>query len=33
MIGNLMTKPTQGSIFKKFRDLIIGVIPIKKDNK
>ena len=26
-----MTKPMQGSLFKKFRDLFIGVIPIKKD--
>ena len=25
-----MTKHTQGSLFKKFRDLIMGVIQIKK---
>ena len=31
MIGYFMTKPIQGSIFKKFRDMIIGVIPIKND--
>ncbi len=27
MIGDFMTKPTQGSLFKKFRDQIMGVIP------
>ena len=30
MIGNFITKPIKGSIFKKFRDLIMGVIQIKK---
>ena len=33
MIGNFITKPSQGSLFKKFRDLIMVVIPIKKDIK
>jgi hypothetical protein len=28
MIGDFMTKPTQGSLFKKFRDLIMGVTTI-----
>ena len=31
MIGKFMTKPMHRSIFNKFRDLIIGVVPIKKD--
>ena len=26
-----MTDPTQGSLFNNFRDLIMGVIPIKND--
>jgi hypothetical protein len=26
MIGDFMTKPTQGALFKKFRDQIMGVI-------
>ena len=30
MIGDFVTKPTHGSIFKKFIYLIMGVIPIKK---
>ena len=25
--GDFLTKPNQGSIFKRFRDLIMGVIP------
>ena len=29
MIVYFMTKPIQGSIFKKFRELILGFIPIK----
>jgi len=29
MIGDFMTKPTQGALFKKFRDQIMGVIPAK----
>ena len=28
-----MTKTMQGILFKNFRDLIMGVIPIKNDNK
>jgi len=28
MIGDFATKPLQGAIFKKFRDLIMGVVPI-----
>jgi len=28
MIGDYMTKPLQGSLFCKFRDLIMGVVPI-----
>ena len=28
-----MTKPMQGILFKKFRDLITGVITIKKDTQ
>ena len=31
MIGDFMTNPTQGSLFKKCIYLIMGVIPIKKD--
>ena len=31
MIGDSMTKPTNGIFFKKFRYLIMGFIPIKKD--
>jgi hypothetical protein len=27
MIADFMTKPTQGALFKKFRDQIMGVIP------
>ena len=26
MTGYLLTKPNQGSIFKRFRDLIVGVV-------
>ena len=33
IMGDFITKPMQRSIFRKFRDLIMGVIPIKKDNK
>ena len=25
--GDFLTKPNQGSIFKRFRDLIMGVMP------
>lgn len=28
MIGDYATKPLQGAVFKKFRDLIMGVVPI-----
>ena len=31
MIGYFMTKPTQGSLFKKFRNLIMVIIPVKMD--
>ena len=27
MIGDYMTKPLQGALFKKFRDMIMGVVP------
>ena len=30
MIGDFMTKPNQGSLFMKFRDMIVGVIPPQK---
>jgi hypothetical protein len=29
MIGDFMTKPTQGALFKKFRDQIMGVTPAR----
>jgi hypothetical protein len=29
MIGDFMTKPLQGALFKTFRDQIMGVIPAK----
>ena len=29
MIGDYATKPLQGAVFKKFRDFIMGVVPIK----
>ena len=32
MIGDYMTKPLQGSLFRKFRDLIMGVVPIERQN-
>ena len=28
MIGDYMTKPLQGALFRKFRDLIMGVLPV-----
>jgi hypothetical protein len=31
MIGDYMTKPLQGALFKKFRDLIMGVIRVQKN--
>ena len=29
MIGDFATKPLQGALFRKFRDLIMGIIPTK----
>jgi len=29
MIGDFATKPLQGALFKKLRDLIMGVVPVK----
>jgi hypothetical protein len=29
MIGDFMTKPNQGALFKKFRDQIMGVVPAR----
>jgi hypothetical protein len=29
MIGDFMTKPLQGALFRKFRDQIMGVIPVR----
>lgn len=29
MIGDYATKPVQGSLFRKFRDMIMGVVPPK----
>ena len=28
MIGDFATKPLQGATFKKFRDYIMGVVPV-----
>ena len=33
MTGDFMTKPTQGSLFRKFRDLIMGVVPVQEPSK
>jgi hypothetical protein len=33
MIGDFMTKPTQGSMFKRFRDQIMGVVPAQSPGK
>ncbi len=33
MVADFMTKPLQGSAFKKFRDLIMGLLSIKEANK
>ena len=30
MVADFMTKPLQGSTFKKFRDLIMGALPKKE---
>jgi hypothetical protein len=32
MIADFMTKPTQGAIFRKFRDIIMGIETIKSGN-
>jgi hypothetical protein len=29
MIGDYMTKPLQGALFRKFRNMLMGVVPIK----
>ena len=33
MVADFMTKPLQGALFKKFRDLIMGALPIEEVNK
>ena len=33
MVANFMTKPLQGSTFKRFRDLIMGALPKKEESK
>ena len=33
MVGDFMTKPLQGSTFKKFRDLIMGALPMREVSK
>ncbi len=33
MVADFMTKPLQGSTFKKFRDLIMGALPMTKVSK
>jgi hypothetical protein len=33
MIGDFMTKPTQGAMFKRFRDQIMGVVPPQSPGK
>ena len=33
MVADFMTKPLQGSIFKKFRDLIMGSLSMKEAAK
>jgi hypothetical protein len=33
MVADFMTKPLQGSIFKKFRDLIMGSLPMDEAAK
>jgi hypothetical protein len=30
MVGDFMTKPLQGSLFRKFRDLIMGLLSAKE---
>ena len=33
MVADFMTKPLQGSAFRKFRDLIMGSLSVKEANK
>ena len=33
MVADFMTKPLQGSAFKKFRDLIMGLRSVKEASK
>ncbi len=33
MLADFMTKPLQGSIFKKFRDIIMGALPMREVSK
>ena len=33
MVADFMTKPLQGTIFKKFRDLIMGLLPMDEAAK
>jgi hypothetical protein len=33
MVADFMTKPLQGSAFRKFRDLIMGLLSVKEANK
>ena len=33
MVGDFATKPVQGALFRKFRDLIMGVIPTQSPSQ
>ncbi len=33
MIADFATKPLQGALFKKFRDIIMGVVPAQDPGK
>ena len=33
MVADFMTKPLQGSTFKRFRDLIMGALPMREVSK
>ena len=33
MVGDYMTKPLQGALFKKFRDMIMGVVEVVTPRK
>ena len=33
MLGDYMTKPLQGNLFKRFRDFIMGILPISRLSK